>query len=162
VRNRIPDLPFPMPSDYSQGENPDPCVLLTRHEAEAVLGPLVVAPYRTGNNGPLAYPNGTSCAYFTKGHHVLIITPRWSRGKSALAATRGVQGIMGHVIDNSREQSADTIEGPWDQAAIDIDGRLALLKGDRLLEIQYTASSTDEAGALKLARPALERLASSH
>jgi len=162
VRNRIPDLPFPMPSDYSRGESRDPCVLLTRQEAEAVLGPLVVPPYRSGNDGPLAYPNGTSCSYFTKGHHVLIITPQWSGGKSALAATRGVEGIMGRVMDNSREQSADTLEGPWDQAAIDIDGRLAVLKGDRLLEVHYQTSSTDEAGALKIARTALERLVNSH
>jgi len=161
VRNRIPDLPFPMPSDYSQGESRDPCVLITRQEAESILGPLVVPPYRSGNDGPLAYPNGTSCSYFSKGHHVLIVTPQWVGGKRAIAATHGVQGIMGHVMDNSREQSADTLEGPWDQAAIDIDGRLALLKGDQLIEIQYTASSTDEAGALKLARPALERLANS-
>jgi len=161
IRNHLTDLPYPMPSDYSTRASRDPCVLLTRQEAEAVLGPLVVSPYRSGKDGPLAYPNGTSCSYFTRGHHLLVLTPRWSDGKSALAATRGVEGIMGRVVGNSSDQSADTLEGPWDQAAIDIDGRLALLKGDRLLEIQYLMSSTDEAGALKLARSALERLASS-
>jgi hypothetical protein len=161
VRNHIADLPFPMPADYySEVENRDPCVLLTRQEAEAVLGPLVVPPYRSANEGPLAYPNGTSCSYFTAGHHVLVITPKWWAGKSAIAATHGIGSIMGHAIDNSHEESADTLEGPWDEAAMDLDGRLALLKGDRLLEIEYITSSTDEAGALKLARPALERLAS--
>ncbi|HUQ99047.1 MAG TPA: hypothetical protein VM166_06295 [Gemmatimonadaceae bacterium] len=161
VRNRIPDLPFAMRADYSEQTSSDPCTLLTRAEAEAVLGPLIVPPYRSGNNGPLAYPNGTSCAYFTAGHHVLIITPRWSGGKFAVKATRGIGGIAGAVVNNEKEQSADTLEGPWDEAAMDLDGRLALLKGDRLLEIQYLMSSTDEAGALKLARPAFERLTSS-
>lgn len=158
VRDRIPDLPFPMPADYSGSSSPDPCVLLTRQEAESVLGPLIVAPYRTANKGPLAYPGGASCAYFTRQHHVLILTPHWSGGQSELKTMRGIGGIVGRVANDPEAQSADTIEGPWDDLAMDLDGSLAMLKGDRLLEVQYLMASTDEAGALKLARIALDRL----
>ena len=48
---------------------------------------------------------------------------------------------------------------PWDQATLTPDGRLELLKGDRALEVEYRVSSTDEIGALKLARVAMRRLA---
>src|SRR5207253_2312364 len=81
VRDRIQDLPFPMNADYSAPESRDPCTLLTHGEAEAVLGKLIVPPYRTANGGPLAYANGKSCAYYTAGHHVLILTPHWSNGR---------------------------------------------------------------------------------
>ena len=53
----------------------------------------------------------------------------------------------------------DTLEGPWDEAAVDLTGELLLLKGAHSLGIRYRASSTDAAGVLRLAGPALKRLA---
>jgi hypothetical protein len=159
VRDGIQDLPFPMESDYSAPASRDPCTLVTPDEAEAVLGKLIVAPYRAGNGGPLAYVNGTSCAYYTAGHHVLILTPHWSNGKTQLAATNAVGGLIRKVADDREAGSADTLEGPWDQAAVEPDGRLELLKGDRALEIAYRVSSTNTAGALRLAKTAIARLA---
>jgi hypothetical protein len=148
-----------MNSDYSAPPSRDPCALLTRDEAEAVLGKLIVPPYRTANAGPLAYANGTRCAYYTAGHHVLILTPHWSNGKMELAGTNAIGGLIQKVADDREAASADTIEGPWDQAAMEPDGRLELLKGDRALEIAYRVSSTNTAGALRLAKIALARLA---
>jgi hypothetical protein len=159
VRDRTQDLPFPMDADYSAPPGRDPCTLLTHGEAEAVLGKLIVPPYRTANGGPLAYANGTSCAYYTARHHVLILTPHWSNGRMQLKATNAVGGLIGQVANDREAASADTIEGPWDQAAIEPDGRLELLKGDRALEIAYRVSSTNTAGALRLAKSALARLA---
>jgi hypothetical protein len=158
VRDRIIDLPFAMTPDYSAGESRDPCTVLTRDEAESVLGRLVVAPYRAANGGPLAYPNGTSCAYFTARHHVLVLTPRWSGGRSALAATRGVGAVIASVVSDPEAQSADTIEGTWDETAITPDGRVELRTGDRSLEIEYLSSSVGESDALRLARLAMARL----
>ena len=66
--------------------------------------------------------------------------------------------MISAVSGSTEGQSADTLEGPWDQAAMSLDGRLMLLKGDRALEIAYRGSSTDETGALKLARIAIPRL----
>lgn len=157
VRDRIPDLPFPMVG-YSSSESRDPCSLITRQEAESVLGPLVVPPYRTGGDGPFAYATGPNCGYFTAGHHVVIVTPHWRGGDRDVAANRGIGGLIASVSGDHSAESADTLEGPWDQATMSLDGRLMLLKGERALEIAYRGSSTDERGALKLARIAVPRL----
>ena len=158
VRDRIPDLPFAAPSDVYQTAGPDPCAVLTREEAESVLGKLVVAPYRSANDGPLANSSGKSCSYYTKGHHVLIVQPHWSEGRSAIEATRVVGGLVGKVLNDSEAQSADTIEGTWDETAVGVDGSLVLRKGDRAVEIEYETSSTDKAGALRLGKLMIERL----
>ena len=162
VRDRIPDRPFPLEGRTSPEElDHDPCALITRQEAEAVLGPMLVPAYRTGNDGPLAYANGPSCGYYTAGHHVLVVTPHWSNGKRELGLNNGIGGLISSVSGDRSAQSADTLEGPWDQASMSLTGQLMVLKGDRLLEISYRTSSTDETGALKLARAALPRLAAS-
>jgi hypothetical protein len=158
VRDRIPDLPFPMVG-YSASESRDPCSLITRQEAESVLGPLLIAPYRTGGDGPFAYDTGPNCGYFTPGHHVVIVTPHWHGGKKEVALNNGIGGLIASVSADHSGQSADTLEGPWDQATMSLDGRLIFLKGDQALEIAYRGSSTDESGALKLARIAVPRLA---
>ena len=157
VRDRIPDRPFAMVG-YSPDEERDPCALITRQEAESVLGPLLIPPYRTGGDGPLAYATGPNCGYYTAGHHVVIVTPHWRRGKAEVAANSAIGGLISSVSGSTEGQSADTLEGPWDQAAMSLDGRLMLLKGDRALEIAYRGSSTNESGALKLARIAIPRL----
>jgi hypothetical protein len=159
VRDRIPDLPFAAQSDPYEEPSADPCTLLTRQEAESVLGKLVVAPYRSVDDGPLAAPNGRTCSYFTARHHALIVKPIWSDGKSELAMTRGIGGLMGIVVNDSEAQTADTIEGSWDETAVSADGRLLLRKGDCAVEIEYETSSTDKAGALQLGKIMIERLA---
>ena len=159
VRDRIPDLPFAAESDPHEGQSPDPCSVLTRGEAESVLGKLVVAPYRSVDDGPLAAPNGRTCSYYTAGHHALIVRPLWSDGKSELALTRGAGKLLSIVVSDSEAQSADTIEGTWDETAVSADGRLLLRKGDRAVEIEYETSSTDKSGALRLGKIMIERLA---
>jgi hypothetical protein len=166
VRDRIPDLPFRVRrlDDAQPVEppiGPDPCSLLTRSEAESVLGKLVVAPYRSHDGGPLAYERGSSCAYYTAGHRVLVVIPHWTDGKQDLTLVRGVGKLVGAVAADLEGAAADTLDGPWDDVALGLDGNLAFLKGDQLLEIAFATSSTDQAGALKLARIALERLATS-
>jgi hypothetical protein len=164
VRDRMPDLPFA--TDHQPGDaemmsgaaGRDPCSLLPRAEAEAVLGKLLVAPYRSAQESPLAFGRGTSCAYYTAGHHALVVTPVWTDGHTDFAILRGVGGLVGMVVSDREAEAADTLEGPWDEAAIGLDGQLAVLKGDRLLQIGYLTSSTDAAGAVRLARVAVERL----
>jgi hypothetical protein len=162
VRDRIPDLPFaypfagPRPTEPPSG--PDPCGLLTRAEAESVLGKLLAPPYRSHDGGPYARPNGSSCAYYTAGHHVLVLNPRWRNGKQLFGIGRGVGSIVGTVAENPDREKADTLDGPWDDVEPGLDGTLAFLKGDQMLEVEYLTSSTDAAGAVKLARLALGRL----
>jgi hypothetical protein len=160
VRDRITDLPFAMPAEGSAtAESADPCTLITRDEAESVLSKLVVAPYRSGNGGPLADPNGASCAYYSAKHHVLVVTPVRSGAKQALSRTRVIGGMMDAMVSDSEAAAADTIEGTWDETAISRDGRLLLRKDDRAVELEYETSSTDKAGALRVGRIAIERLA---
>jgi hypothetical protein len=160
VRDRVPDLPFVEPAAAVESRpGPDPCSVLTREDAEAVLGPLVVAPYRVREGGALADPGGRSCAYHSGRHRALVPTPHFSGGAGELRSirARGGLGAVG-VVDRAAE-GADTLEGPWDEVAIGVDGQLAALTGNRMLEIAYLTSSTDIAGAIRLAGAALPRLA---
>ena len=160
VRDRIPDLPFAEPAaSTAVRPGPDPCGILSRSDAEAVLGRLVVAPYRVREGGALADPGGRSCAYYSGRHRALVLTPHFADGADELRSirARGGLGAIG-VVDRAAE-AGDTLEGPWDEAALGAYGQLAALKGDRMLEIAYLTSSTDLAGAIRLAAAALPRLA---
>ena len=80
VRDRVPEGPFADPSSESPA-NPgphresDPCALLTREEAETVLGPLVVPPYRSDETSPYHGPAGPTCVYQTARHRAFRLTP---------------------------------------------------------------------------------------
>jgi hypothetical protein len=165
VRDRITDLPFAYPfagpGPIEPPSGPDPCSLLTSKEAESVLGKLLAPPYRSHDGGPYARPNGSSCAYYTAGHHVLVLNPRWRNGKQLFGIGRGVGSIVGAVAANPDREKADTLDGPWDDVEPGLDGTLAFLKGDQMLEVEYLTSSTDAAGAVRLARIALGRLTKS-
>jgi hypothetical protein len=63
------------------------------------------------------------------------------------------------VVNDRAAQSADTPDASWDATASSPDGRLLLRKGDRAVEIEYETSSTDKAGALRLGKIMIERLA---
>jgi hypothetical protein len=161
VRDRIPDLPFAHPLANRAGSllpERDPCSVLTRGEAEAVLGQLALPPYRSHERSHLADPAGKSCAYFTPGHRVLVLTPEWTYGKTVLEAERMVGGLVSQVADVF-DMVADTLEGQWDDAVVGLSGDLIFLKGSHALSMGYRASSTDAAGAIRLAGPALKRLA---
>lgn len=164
VRDRIPDRPFRWPRAELGGEQPQPatgrspCDLIPRADAEKVLGQLVAPPYRSRDGGPYAYPNGDSCSYFTRGHHVLVLTPTWSDGKQLFGIGGGVKSLVTTMVRDRKGEDADTLMGPWDDAMLGLDGGLSFLKGDQMIEVAYMTSSTDAAGAVKLARSALERI----
>lgn len=160
VRDRIPNLPFPADNTYQVptfAADRNPCDLLTKAEAEAVLGPLVVDPYRSIEDTPHVYERGKACSYYVAGHRAFVVTPEWSDGKMLFGMSSGIGGLVGMVAPLDRA----ALEGPWDKGQVDgPTGALLLLKGDRLLRIDYLVSSTDRAGALKLAAQAMSRLSS--
>lgn len=158
VRGRIQDLPFAQPGadPNAAGSAPDPCALLTRAEAEAVLGKLVVEPYRSRESSPLADGKGRSCTYFTQGHRALVLTPTLSDGKTLFGMVGGMGTLIRSKIGGS--DSADLLDGPWDQAASDSAGAFYFLKGDKVLEVGYRTSSTDSEGVVTLAQAAVGRL----
>jgi len=159
IRDAIPDLPFPS-TRPANAVGPDPCILLKVEEVEAVLGKLVVPPYRSDEETPLAMAQGKSCSYFTAGHHALVLTPTWEYGGTAFNAMRGVGGLVERVAPVLHNDAADTLDtGPWEDAAGDpASGQLYFLKGDRALELGFLVSSTDFDGAVRLARIAVGRL----
>ncbi|HET7469864.1 MAG TPA: hypothetical protein VFJ81_09330 [Gemmatimonadales bacterium] len=159
IRDAIPDLPFPAERP-ANAVGPDPCILLSVKEVEAVLGRLVVPPYRSDEETPLAMPQGKSCSYFTAGHHALVLTPTWEYGGTAFDAMRGVGGLVERVAPVLHDDAADTLDtGPWEDAAGDpASGQLYFLKGDRALELGFLVSSTGFDGAVRLARIAVGRM----
>jgi hypothetical protein len=163
VRDGVPDRPFrssdpgASPSGSGSGGR-DPCGVLTRAEAEAVLGPLTLSPYRTAESSPYPDPGGASCAYRTRAHRVLSVTPYWSDGESAADLARMGGRLLGTVVPGLSPEAADTIEGPWEEAVEDVSGSLLFRSGDRAVEIAYLTSSTGAAGAVRLARQAAARL----
>jgi hypothetical protein len=160
VRDRVPDLPFRHPAAAAEPPpGPDPCGVLTRAEAEEVLGPLVFAPYPVREGGALADPAGRSCAYYSGGHRALVLTPHFTDGAGKLRFIRASNGLGAIGVADRDAEGADTLEGPWDEVAIGADGQLAARTGDRMLEIAYLTSSTDLAGAMRIASSALPRLA---
>jgi len=141
------------------GTERDPCSLLAAAEAEAVLGKLVVPPYRAQGGSYLAHEEGPSCAYFTTGHRALVLTPTWEYGGMEVEAIRGVGGLIGQIAPSLLESAADTLDEEWEEVGADATtGELYFLQGERLLKVGYLASSTDANGAVKLARLAMRRL----
>jgi hypothetical protein len=124
-----------------------------------VLGKLVVPPYRSDENTPLAIENGKSCSYLTAGHHALVLTPTWEYGGTASEATR-MLGIVEKIAPALHNDAADTLDtGPWEEAGANpATGELYFLKGDRFLEVGYLTAATDMNGAVRLASIALGRL----
>lgn len=173
ARDKMADRPFANPIDpfldslrEAEGspvepppQGPDPCALLTRAEAEAVLGPLAVPPYRSAGNSPLWDAHGESCSYFTgNGHRALTIMPVWSQGQMTFRMAAGVGAVAANATGVDAGMAADTLEGPWDDVMQDMQGMLRFLKGDRMLEVTWVTSNADWAGALRLAATAVGRL----
>lgn len=158
VRDRVPDLPFAAPgaNPKATGSGTDPCALLTRTEAESVLGSLPTAPYRSRESTPFADGRGGSCSYYSGRHRVLVLTPTWSDGRAMFGMVAGFNQRVTSTLGGG--ESADTLDGPWDQAGSGISGELYFLKGDRMLEILYRTSAIDAASAVRLAAIAMQRL----
>jgi hypothetical protein len=124
-----------------------------------VLGKLAVPPYRAQEGSYLAHAEGGSCAYFTKRHRALVLTPTWEYGGMEVEAISGVGGLIGQIVPSLLESPADTLDEEWEEVGADATtGELYFLQGERLLKIGYLASSTDANGAVKLARLAMRRL----
>ena len=135
--------------------------MLTVKEAEAVLGKLVVPPYRSDDGTPLAVENGNSSQ----------LSHRWTP-RAGPASDLGVRrhGVRGDQDGRdrwrrSRPRCTWTRPTPWTTApgrrrGPALTGELYFLNGDRFLEVNYLTSTTDMNGAVGLSRTALGRLGS--
>ena len=158
MRDHIPDRPFHSSERESSESDGDPCSLVTREEAEAVVGKLIVAPYLSRDLTGLADAHGNACSYYTAHHHVLSLKPSWSHGKQLFRVLASLsQTVQSKVGGKGAEM--DTLEGDWDQRAVAVTGDVLLLKADRLLQVSYRASTAAQAEATHLGSEALKRLA---
>jgi hypothetical protein len=159
VRSHFPDLPIASPGadPNAAGPAPDPCALLSRAEAEAVLGKLLVEPFRSSENSALADGTGPTCTYYTPGHRALLVTPTRGEAKQMFDMVGGVSNLMRSTAGGA--DAAEALEGPWDQSSTSAArGTAYFLKGENMIEIEFRTSSTDLAGAAQLARLAVARL----
>jgi hypothetical protein len=157
LRTKIADKPFadPGPAQFFESNSSNPCDLLTRAEAEAVLGPLTIAPYRSAKSSALARDDGASCAYYSAGHRVLVVEPRYVGGKEDFDMAAGLGSLVRSGIGGADE--GDLLDGPWDRATAGPKGDVLFLQGDTALTVSYRTSTTDMAGAAKLAAIAMPR-----
>lgn len=135
----------------------DPCALLTRAEAEQVIGGLRHDPYRVDSRGdPL--PDGASCRYETPNGRHLIMDVTFDGAQLGMRAiSLGVQ-IASPVFGNDSVQLA-SLHGHWDELHL-IPGHLMARAGDAMVDVGYQGSGTGIAGAAKLADQALGRIGS--
>jgi hypothetical protein len=135
----------------------DPCALLTRVEAEQVLGPLRHDPYRVDGSGHPAF-DGAACRYETPiGRHVIMDVTFDGAQLGMRAITLGVQ-IASPVFGNDSVQLA-ALHGRWDEVHL-IPGHLMVRKGDAMVDVGYQGSGAGIAGAAQLADEALARVGS--
>lgn len=157
LRGKILDKPFAArENDANLAERPEnPCDLITRAEAEAVLGKLSVAPYRSPQSSPLAHGDGPSCSYYSAGHRVFRVRPVYSDGKERFEMAAGLGSLVRSNLGGA--DAADLLDGPWDSATAGPSGEILFLEDDTLLKVYYTTSSADIGEAAKLAAIAMPR-----
>ena len=157
LRSKIADQPFADTGGRTRimESSEDACALLSRAEAEAVLGPLAIAPYRSSEDSALARADGPACTYYGAGHHALVVSPRYSRGKELFEMTAGLGSLVRSGLGGA--DAGDLLEGPWDSATGGPKGNVLFLSGDTALSIQYWTSTTDIEGAAKLAAVVMPR-----
>ena len=126
----------------------DPCILVSRAEAEKYLGPLRADPWR----------EDTKCVYDAASGRSIRVDVSYSGGKTAMKMMKAVGGLTNlAIVDESGK--ADTLDGDWDQVRWQY-GSLAALKGDVMVEVDVEASNAGPVGAADLANIALKRLPS--
>jgi hypothetical protein len=143
-------------TDGSSGN--DPCTLVSRAEAEQLMGPLRHDPFRVNSGGNrIPEPNGTACFYENRVGRRVIMEVDWKDGKMAM----GVVAMGGRLVEQAIPTDtgqADTLEGRWDELRMLPGDNLFARKGDQMVSIDYLGSGIGLAGAAKWAHIALGRL----
>jgi hypothetical protein len=138
------------------GQLKDPCILVSRADAEKYLGPLAGDPYRVrGDREPAA--DGSACLYRGASGQSVKIEPTYNGGQMSMKML-GMTGRLTSQVFVDESGQADTLEGDWDDIRIDF-GSVHALKGDVMIEVDATGSpSTGVVGSAALADIALKRL----
>lgn len=112
----------------------DPCSLITKEEAEAILSDVFIV--RPGSDA-------SSCEYVpAQGRRLngFVITVHWKGGKEALSVVKSSNSIAtdlmtkGDAVDMSSLMSLEPVEGLGDEAYFNPMAGSSVLKDDTLLE----------------------------
>lgn len=157
---------FGVPDNSSSGgeaKEGDPCSLLDPKEVAAAIGPLAAPPYR-GTFRPER--RSDACRYDTQDHRRVLVTVTWSGGPTAMKMIHTFRGLTDGVKQGQMKtgvtvlSTGDTLVGDWDEIA---QGPmqccdLHALRGDQLVELDWTGTRLDPEGAGALLNSAIKRL----
>jgi len=141
------------------GKGNDPCSLVSRAEAEQILGPLRHDPYRVSGPNRDPAPAGSYCFYETKNGRRLVMDVDWTDGKMGMK----VLGMMGSLVEqviSTDSGQADTLDGRWDELRMLPGDNLYARKDDQMVSVDYVGTGIGLIGAAKFVNIALGRFAS--
>jgi hypothetical protein len=133
----------------------DPCALLSRAEAEQVLGPLRHDPYRVDSDGsPSA--DGSACRFETAPGRHLVMDVTFDGARIGMRVI-GLGAQLTSPVFGSDSAKIAALQGTWDEARL-LPGHLMARKGDAMVDLDYEGSGAGLGGAAKLASQALLRI----
>jgi len=143
-------------SESSGSPGEDPCTLVSRAEAERILGPMRHDPYRVAGTSREPAPSGSHCYYESRNGRRVVMDVDWKDGIMGMK----VLGMMGRLVEQAiptDSGQADTLEGRWDELRMLPGDNLYARKGDQLVSIDYVGSGIGLIGAAKWVHIALGR-----
>jgi hypothetical protein len=143
-----------MGGDDTDPTGPDPCTLVSQAEMERFTGPLSEPPYRIDQNYQ-PDPAGDQCLYRDRSRRYVILDVDWDGGPLLMQMLGGT-ALAAEDFLGTRDMSADTLEGTWDQAVITF-GRLVALKDSTAVTVDPMGSRLDRGAQARIAALALSR-----
>ena len=155
--------------DSEDFDTDDPCSLLEPKEVEAVLGaPLGTPPFRA--RGPYEPAvDGDQCVYKTADFHYVTVSATFTGGAQAYSmlnmGKKLLSGASDPNLNKAIKQSfklddGTELTGEWDEASLMPMNCCIFeaLRGDQLIEIDFTGSSTTLRQAASLVDAAFKRI----
>ncbi|HTI06876.1 MAG TPA: hypothetical protein VL549_16360 [Gemmatimonadales bacterium] len=139
----------------------DPCTLVSRAEAERILGPMRHDPYRVAGTNREPAATGSYCYYEARNGRRVIMDVDWTDGRQEMK----IVGMMGSLVEqviSTDSGQADTLDAHWDELRMLPGNNLYARKGDQLVQLDYNGSRIGIVGAAKFVNIALDRMASGH
>lgn len=135
----------------------DPCALVSRAEAERLLGPLRHPPYRVGGTSREANATGHACRYESRTGRRFVLEPTWDDAKMQM----GILASMGRLVEQAiptDSGQADTLEGRWDEFRMLPGDNIYARHGNDMVQVDYNGSGIGLEGAARVAHIALGRI----
>jgi hypothetical protein len=139
------------------GGGADPCALVSRAEAEQVLGPLRHDPYRADGSGK-PEPDGSVCRFETQSGRHFGMDVSFDGALIGMRAI-GLGAQIASPVFGSDSAKLAALGGHWDEARL-LPGHLMARKGDAMVDMDYFGSRAGLSGAARLADIALSRIGS--